>query len=355
MAPSATAPSSVDWNALSELAQSVRESESRASYVGEITTAIDRSLTLLRASRDWEGIIRLRTLFGFLGSGEAISLGAALGCLNDEAIIAARNLGKDAAAGRFLHEKGQALHRQGDHPGAIQAFNESCEHYKRAQMDFEARESHYMTALCYRALSNRQRAHTIVEDVLQATGNDPWRAHPLLVRSWLQQDEGDLEQTEATLREAIALLETTEGDGVSVGQSLADLGEVVGFEGRFDEANAIFDRALSIFARLSEPDPRQVARTLLKKAEVNMRRGELEQSKLLLRQAHLTIAEAQYYDLMWRIQLAMAQVDMQERNYFDFARHVRLALRYRRAIGLTDWALVKQYLARRRMGAGLPR
>jgi hypothetical protein len=74
-----------------------------------------------------------------------------------------------------------------------------------------------------------------------------------------------------------------------------------------------------------------------------------------LREAYLSIAEAQYYDLMWRIQLAMAQINLQRKEYAEFARHIRLALKHRRAIGLTDWALVKQYLTRQKMGTGLPR
>jgi tetratricopeptide (TPR) repeat protein len=191
---------------------------------------------------------------------------------------------------------------------------------------------------------------------LKETGDDLWRANPLAVLSWLQQDDGDLRQAEITIRESVSLFERFKGpDNVQVGQSLADLGEIVGFQGRHSEAEDIFKRALSIFAKQPSAHPRQTARTLLKRAEVYMRQDRLDEAMKLLREAYLTIAEAQYYDLMWRIQLAMAQINLQRKEYAELARHIRLAWRHRRAIGLTDWALVKQYLTRRKMGAGLPR
>jgi len=344
------------WDKLTEFAESVRQSESRASYVDEIIRLVNHTLDDLTTSADWNGVIRLRRMFEFLGAGETLGLGETLGHLNEQAIVAAEKLGDDITAGQFLHDKGQALHRQGKHPDAIRAFEQSREHYRKGGKEFQARESFYMTALCYRAIGNRQLAREIVEQVYQESGTDPWRANPLIVRSWLEQDTGNLNQAEATLRQAISILEKDRGlTNVVVGQSLADLGEIVGFLGRYDEANTIFDRALGIFSALSQPDPRQVARTLLKKGEVYLRQNDLDEAMNVFRQAFLAIAEAQYYDLMWRIQLAMAQVNLRQRDFQDFSRHMRLALTYRHAIGLSDWALVQQYLARRKMGTGLPR
>ena len=56
-----------------------------------------------------------------------------------------------------------------------------------------------------------------------------------------------------------------------------------------------------------------------------------------------------YYDYMWRIQFLMAQIDIQQKDYTQFLRHIRLTLKYRHAIEQTDWALVRQYLSRRKM------
>jgi len=52
---------------------------------------------------------------------------------------------------------------------------------------------------------------------------------------------------------------------------------------------------------------------------------------------------------MWRIQFLMAQIDIQQKDYTQFLRHIRLTLKYRHAIEQTDWALVRQYLSRRKM------
>lgn len=348
--------SEVNWIALTELAETVRSSESYVNYADEMRAAIQEALPLLTSSQDWEGIIRLRRLFEFLEGGETLGLGPILSHLNKEAIVAAQKLEDYFSAGRFLHDEGQALHRQGKSEEAIRAFEESFKYFKMTNDDFRARESFYMTALCYRALGDRKRAREIVEQVLDETGDNLWRANPLCVLSWLQQDEGDLRQAEITIREAISLFERFKGpDDVQVGQALADLGELVGFQGRYSESEDIFERALSIFRQQPTAHPRQIARTLLKKAEVNIRQDKHNEAMKCLREAYLSIAEAQYYDLMWRIQLAMAQINLQRKEYAEFARHIRLALKHRRAIGLTDWALVKQYLTRQKMGTGLPR
>jgi tetratricopeptide (TPR) repeat protein len=346
----------IDWDKLAEFADTIKASQFRRNYATEVGTLLNRTMTLLSANQDWQGIIRLRTLFDFLGRGEPLGLGNTLGELNRRAIAAAHQMGNHVAAGQFLHEEGQALHRHGNHPEAIKAFEQSTSEYKLIGESFHARESYYMTALCHRAMGNRSLARKIVRQVLNETRDDAWRANPLIVLSWLAQDDGDLKQAEDTMRQAIATLEASKGmDDVLVGQSLADLGELVGFQGRRTEAHEIFERALAIFARDLETHQRQTARTLLKQAEVYLRTNEFDKAMALLRQAYLTIAEAQYNDLMWRILLAMAQIDLKRRELAEFARHLQLALEHRHAIGLSDWSLVKQYLDRQKMGTGLPR
>lgn len=345
-----------EWDGINELAATMRTSGAYPTYADEVRSTIRKSLAHLVSDQDWYGIIRLRSLFGFLEGGETLGLGSVLSQLNRQAITAALALGDNLSAGQFLHDEGQALHRQGKHVAAIGSFEESCKHFRLASDELRARESYYMTALCHRALGSRTKAREIIEQVLKETGDHIWRANPLVVLSWLQQDEGDLKQAEATIRESVSLFEGFKGSNdVQVGQSLADLAEIVGFQGRYSEAEEVFERALSIFSAQPTAHPRQIARTLLKRAEVYTRHGKLDEAMKLLRQAYLTIAEAQYYDLMWRIQLAMAQINLRQEDYAELTRHIRLALKHRRAIGLADWALVKQYLARRKMGTGLPR
>ncbi len=344
----------VGWDKLAEFVETMKASETRANYADEAAGLINRAMASLSANKDWAGLIRLRRLFEFLGRGETLSLGPTLSELNRRAITAAQRIGDHVAAGQFLHDEGHALHRQGRHLEAIQAFDQSVAEYRRVGEAFRARESYYMTSLCHRALGNRRLARQIIEQVLTETGDDPWRANPLIVLSWLVQDEGDLKQAEEIIRQAITILEQSRGpDDVLVGQSLSDLAEIVGFRGQYAEAHDIFQRVLAVFTKHS--DQRLTARALLKQAEVYLRANRPDEAMTLLHQAYLAIAEARYYDLMWRIYLAMAQVDLKRKDFAESVRHLRLALKHRRAIGLTDWALVKHYLARQRMGVGLPR
>lgn len=326
----------------------------RSALVEEAARRINQAMALLTMTHEHAGMVRLRHLFAFLGRGETLGLGELLAELNQRAIRAALTQEDHESAGQFLHEEGQALHRQGKHAEAIRAFEQSAQEYQQIGAGFRARESLHMTALCYRALGNRKLARAIAEQVYVDSGDEPWRAHPLSVQAWLIQDEGDLSKAERLLRDAASITEQGYGSSdLFLGQTLADLAEVVGFLGRFDEASAIFQRARTIFDQYGEQ--RQTARGLLKQAEVQLRASRLQDARRLLHEAYLVIAEAQYNDLVWRIYLAMAQVDLKARDIPSFIRHLRLALMHRRSIGLADWALVQQYLDRRRMGTGLPR
>ena len=103
-----------------------------------------------------------------------------------------------------------------------------------------------MTSLCYRALNNRNKARTILVDVLrQVEPDDPWRGDPLQVMAWLTQDEGDLPGTEKLLREVLALHQQATDADILIAGTLADFGEVVGLQG-----NAL--RPLNFSAQLDD-------------------------------------------------------------------------------------------------------
>lgn len=344
----------LDWNELAAFAQTMQQSTNRSALAEEAAQRLNQAMALVTTAHDHAGVVRLRHQFAFLGRGETLGLSELLAELNKRAIQAALTQADHQSAGQFLHEEGQALHRQGKHAEAIRAFEQSAHEYQQIGAGFQARESLHMTALCHRALGDRKLARSIAERVYTDSGDDPWRAHPLSVQAWLVQDDGDLHAAESLLREAATIAEQGFGSSdLFLGQALTDLAEVVGFLGRFDEASAIFQRARAIFSLHGEQ--RQLARGLLKQAEVQLRANRLREARQLLRDAYQVIAEAQYNDLVWRIWLAMAQVDLKARDIISFFGHLRLALIHRRSIGLSDWDLVQQYFDRRRMGTGLPR
>ncbi len=95
-----------------------------------------------------------------------------------------------------------------DHANAERKlFDESARNYWEIGEDFPALKSYYMTALCYRALGDRNKSKGILENVLNKTRpDDPWRANPLQVMAWLIQDEGKLADSEKLLRQTLNLV-----------------------------------------------------------------------------------------------------------------------------------------------------
>src|SRR5215469_10054582 len=90
----------VDENMLAELADIIRTSKSYAWYTEDARNAISKALILLTAEEDWEGIIRLRRLFSFLGRGETLGLGPILSYLNQQAVVAALKIAENFSAGQ---------------------------------------------------------------------------------------------------------------------------------------------------------------------------------------------------------------------------------------------------------------
>lgn len=348
----------VDWDKLKTLAEKLAEPGLGPGSVLESEwQIIEQALDQLLAIENWEGLIHLREMFAFLVIGDTTGGLPVVQRINAEAINAAERLGDIALVARFLHDEGHNLHRQGYHERAIKAFERSAESYQKLGEEFRSLESYYMTALCHRALENRTVARRILDQVLQQVSDDPWRGNPLQVMAWLMQDEGHLDEAEELLREALTLYEQYQGlDSMLVVQTLADLGEVVGLQGRYSEALENFERSLTIASKFSGQFDRQEARTKLKLAEIVSRRGEYEHALRLLDEADDKIrGYGHYYDLLWRIELARAFIYWRQWRWGPAVRKLRMALRYRRQLGLSNVVLAKQLVSRLRMGAGLPR
>lgn len=174
--------------------------------------------------------------------------------------------------------------------------------------------------------------------------------------AWLTQDEGQLAETEALLREAIALYRQTKGGEIQLAGALADLGEVVGLQGRPAEAQGLFAASLEILAQFQGQYDRQEARTRLKLAELLAREGDYAHTMELLNQADDRIrGYGHYYDLMWRIETLRAYTYLKQRRWGSAARKLRLALHYRRELGLSNSAFARQLVRRLTLGLGLPR
>lgn len=348
----------IDWEALAHLADQLTQSgESPGAIPDTEWERLRHALATLQLAEDWAGIVKLRRLFtGLLARDSAWGI-PAVKRLDDVAIEAARQLNDAAELGHLLGARGHNLHRQGFHEESIVAFEDSAEHYRQCGDEFGALKSTFMSSLCFRALNERGKARRILEDVLQKVDlADPWRGNPLQVMAWLTQDEGDLPGTEKLLREVLALHQKAEDSDILIAGSLADLGEVVGLQGRITEAREIFQRSLNILAQYEGQYDRQEARSKLKYAELLMRQKLFDEALELLDESDdKASGYGHYYDLMWRIELARAMIYARKGHMRDAILKGQMVLRYRRILGLSNWVLVKQLWQRLRAGTGLPR
>lgn len=327
----------IDWGELQQLAARLAEpGAGPAAVPAREWQPLEHAFDELCSRNDWEGLIRLRLLLVALYGRDSVTGLLLLQRIDDNAIEGAQRLARNDDLGHFWGARGHNLHRQGFHLQAIAAFEQSVRCYELAGEAWPALKSYYMLALCHRALGDRAGARRILDDVLaQVAVDDPWRGNPLQVRAWLQRDRGDLAGAEVSLQEALSLQEQTADPDILVAGTLADLGEVISLQGRSEEAAACFQCSLDVIARHSGQYNRQEARTLVRYAEHLLRQQEYAAAQQLLDRADdLIRAHGQYYDLMWRLELAKSRSNWQRGEWALAARKLRSALRYRNIIGL---------------------
>lgn len=355
---SGTALSAEEWLELETLSTILRE-HSLTDFSDETFQPIERAVSKLENLQDWEGITRLREMLTPYIVGESYANQRSFQSVARAGVRAAEALDDHVLAGRYLHDLGQHQHRTGQHRDAIEAFERSEAHFIAVPgHSFQATESYYMTALCYRALHQREQAQHILNKVFdRLEPDDPWRAHPLGVLVWLKQDAGELDEAESLMERVIALHETHEGtDAYILIQSLADLGEIKGLVGKDDEAEAAFKRSLSIADQHLERGGRVTARTLVKYAQFCTNRGRHQEALDKLRDAEWRLTRyARYPDYLWRVHL-MAGFVFFRMGVFGLAlRKIRVALLIRSKLGLSNVRLVLDYGVRWVRGIGPPR
>jgi tetratricopeptide (TPR) repeat protein len=339
----------IEWTALQELSFRLSAPGVDPGSVPDLEwTVIAHTLHELLTGKDWNGILQLRRTFDDLYANDSMTGLPVLQQLDQDAITAARTLGHMAELAHLLGAKGHNLHRQGFHVQALEAFEESANRYRIAGDERQVLENYYMTSLCHRGLGDRDRARQVLQDVLaQTSSDDPWRAHPLQVLAWLTQDGGDLPAAEALLCQALSLFRALPNSDLLIAGALADLGEIVGILGRFEEARLLFEESLALFPAHKGQFNRQEARTALKYSELLMQQGQYTIVEQLLDQADDKISRyGHYYDLLWQIELARAFVFLRTGRFQFCLFKVRSVFRIRRLLGLSNSLLVQYVLKR---------
>jgi tetratricopeptide (TPR) repeat protein len=271
-----------------------------------------------------------------------------IGQLEAGAIHAARMLGDREHLAIFLGDKGHNLHRQGFHQQAIESFEASSLHYAALGRATYVQRNTHMTALCYRALNQWERAHTICQNILsQLPEDDPWRGHPLQVLAWLYRDKAEWKIAEVYLRGALDLFVQSQDSDILVAGTLADLGEILGVQERFEAAKDAFARSLGMLAKHKGQYIRQEARTMLKFASMLTAQGDYEMALHLLREAdERCCMYGHYYDALWKVEMAVADIFLRQWQFHRAGMKIMSALHLRHALGLRHRWLAQQMFVR---------
>ena len=143
-------------------------------------------------------------------------------------------------------------------------------------------------SLCQQVLVLAQRAH--------AAAPTPQTILDVVFAMWqvgqTQRELGDLPGAQAVLQQAVALAEPPPvgPDHPRLAQALRDLGGVLYERGRYDEADATLQRALTMQEQLLGPEHKDVSDTLTQMGESCIKQGNFRRAKGLLKRA-VAIAE----------------------------------------------------------------
>lgn len=338
------------WHNLQQLADKLaRPGIGPGGVSDEELQILKAALEKLIRTQDREAIVRLRLMFGDMFARDTAGGWPLLMRLDEEAILAARRIDNKKELAHLLGAKAHNLHRQGYHEAAITHFQEAAKIYEMLNESFQALKNYYMTALCHRALGRLEEARKILQDVLQGVSQDnPWRGNPLQVFAWMARDEGELIQAEQYLREAISFQSQTRDPDILVAGTLADLGEVLGMQGRYVEAEDCFEQSMFILNQHEAQYERQEARTLWKYAEMLHLQKKGDKALQLLKEADDKVrTHGHYYDMMWRIELSRARIFWQKKQFKEAFQKFRMAFVYRRKLHLPNRLLFRHILYRR--------
>jgi tetratricopeptide (TPR) repeat protein len=166
-------------------------------------------------------------------------------------------------------------------PDALAFHNRAADMYNRGA-------DRVALSLCQQVLVLAQRAHSAASTP-QTTLDVVYAMCRLGVT---QRDLGDLPGAQAVLLQAVALAEPPPvgPDHPRLAEVLGDLGQVLFQRGRYDEADATLQRALTMQEQLLGPEHEDVSKTLSEMGHSCIKQGNFRRAKGLLKRA-VAIAE----------------------------------------------------------------
>ncbi len=244
--------------------------------------------------------------------------------LNEWACEAAQALGDAVNAVRWTHDRADILHQRGDYGEADRLYQACEEAYRTLGEKAMALKSRHKRSLVVRAQGRVAEAEYLCRTTISEArelGLDHWVAHPLYMLALLIRDQGDLQKAEQCIAESLRVIDPNDieliahdyhflgelaflrGDlfqaraylekSLQLSQQIGImrriaatqrlLGDVARGEGRYEEAEHIYNEALEIVTQLG--DRPVLARLLLSKAKLLIRRKQAQDATMLLRGA----------------------------------------------------------------------
>jgi tetratricopeptide (TPR) repeat protein len=345
----------INWDQLKDLAERLGEPRGGGGNARQQDLQIvDQALDILVIEENYADIIKLRSLFTAVVARDSISVHKSLQRLTDEAIGAADQLGDIKEQAHLLGANGHNLHRQGLHQQSLDNFYRAYQLYEEAGEPFEALKNYFMMSLCHRALGNVTEAMHILHNVMaKVDPDDPWFGNPLNVLAWMERDNGHLATAETMFRRALALHRQSSDSDILVAGTLADLGEVLGLQGKNEEAAVCFAESLALIRRYEGQFDRQEARTETKLAELLIREKKYAEALSLLNHADDLIAYGAYKDQLWKIELLRAMIKFRQRNIGAALQRLRSAKTIYEELELPVSEFIRHTVNRLKSGSGL--
>jgi tetratricopeptide (TPR) repeat protein len=211
-----------------------------------------------------------------------------------------------------------------------------------------------MMSLCQRALGNVADAkHILTTTIGQVDPDNTWLGNPLGVLGLIERDEGHLAEAETVFRRALALHRQASDSDMLMAGTLADLGEVLGLQGKNEEARERFEESLRLIRRYQGQFDRQEARTEMKFAELLIRERNYSGALALLDHADDLISYGTYKDQLWKIELLRAMIKFRQGNIGGALRRIRSAKAVYTELGLPPKGFIQHTLNRLKLRPGL--
>ena len=310
--------------------------------------------------QDWERVTAFRDAlqpFLDLGGFWAQSL-----TLNEWACEAAQALGDPLNAIRWTHDRADILHQRGEYGEADRLYQACEEAYRALGENALALKSRHKRSLVARAQGRVAEAEQLCRttiDEARDLGLDHWMAHPLYVLALLVRDQGDLQKAGECIAESLRLVDPN--DSGLIAHDYHFLGELAFLRGYLAQARAHLEQSLHQSQQIGIR--RRIAATQRLLGDVARGEGRYEEAEYIYNEALEIVTQLGDRPVLARLQLSKAKLLIRRKQAQDATTTLRSALSIYQEIGdarsragvslLLLWQLLRQGHLLQALGVGI--